>query len=69
MANTDPWIYQSYQSWDRVPRMSKHPLLTGYTRHELKAQVSFSDRLLSVVCLSDCPSVYFSYFGRLLKNH
>ena len=30
-ANTDPRIYRR---WDQVPRMSKHPLLTGHTRRE-----------------------------------
>ena len=36
-----------------------------YSSPELKAQVSFSDRLSSVICLS----VNFSYFRLLLKNH
>ena len=35
---------------------------------ELKAQMSFSDRLPSVICLSVRPSVKFPYFGLLLKN-
>ena len=44
---------------------------------ELKAQVSFSDHLSSVVCLSVrpsvrpsvCLSVNFSHFHLLLQNH
>ena len=48
-----------------------------FSSPELKAQVSFSDRLSSVVCPSVCPSVClsvclsvnFSYFRLLLKNH
>ena len=36
-----------------------------FSSPELKAQVSFSDRLSSVVCLS----VNFSYFRLLLQNH
>ena len=44
-----------------------------FSSPELKAQVSFSDRLSSGVCpsvrLSVCPSVNFSYFQLLLKNH
>ena len=40
-----------------------------FSSPELKAQVSFSDRLSSVVCLSVRPSVNFSYFQLLLKNH
>ena len=44
-----------------------------FSSPELKAQVSFSDRLSSVVCLSVFPSVRltvnFSYFRLLLKNH
>ena len=35
---------------------------------ELKAQVSFSDRLFSVIRLYVCLSVNFSHF-HLLKNH
>ena len=31
-----------------------------FSSPELKAQVSFSDHLLSVVCLSICPSVHLS---------
>ena len=40
-----------------------------FSSPELKAQVSFSDHLLSVVCLSVCPSVNFSHFHLLLQNH
>ena len=44
-----------------------------FSSPELKAQVSFSDHLSSVVCLSVClsvrPSVNFSYFRLLLMNH
>ena len=40
-----------------------------FSSPELKAQVSFSDRLLSVVCLSVCPSVNFSHFQLLFQNH
>ena len=36
---------------------------------ELKAQVSFSDHLSSVVCLSVRLSVNFSHFHLLLQNH
>ena len=36
---------------------------------ELKAQVSFSDNFLSVVCPSVCLSVNFSHFHLLLQNH
>ena len=46
---------------------------TLFSSPELKVQVSFSDRLSSVVCLcarpSVCLSVNFSYFRLLLKNH
>ena len=46
---------------------------TFFSSPELKAQVSFSDRLSSVVCLSVClsvcQSVNFSYFRLLLQNH
>ena len=40
-----------------------------FSSPELKAQVSFSDRLLSVVSPSVRPSVNFSHFHLLLKNH
>ena len=48
-----------------------------FSSPELKAQVSFSDRRSSVVCLSVppsvcpsvCLSVNFSYFRLLLQNH
>ena len=44
-----------------------------FSSPELKAQVSFSDHLSSVVCLSVClsvcPSVNFSHFHLLLQNH
>ena len=44
-----------------------------FSSPELKAQVSFSYRLSSVVCpsvrSSVCLSVNFSYFQLLLKNH
>ena len=44
-----------------------------FSSPELKAQVSFSDHLSSVVCLSVCPSVRlsvnFSHFHLLLPNH
>ena len=40
-----------------------------FSSPELKAQVSFSDRLLSVVRPSVCSSVNFSHFHLLLKNH
>ena len=36
---------------------------------ELKAQVSFSDHLYSVVCLSFRPSVNFLQFHLLLQNY
>jgi hypothetical protein len=44
-----------------------------FSSPELKAQVSFSDRLLSVVCLSVCPSVWrlsvrLLHFQLLLQN-
>ena len=45
-----------------------------FSSPELKAQVSFSDHLSSVVCLSVrlpsvCLSVNFSHFHLLLQNH
>ena len=44
-----------------------------FSSPELKAQVSFSDHLSSVVCLSVCLSVRlsvnFSHFHLLLQNH
>ena len=44
-----------------------------FSSPELKAQVSFSDHLSSVVCPSVClsvrPSVKFSHFHLLLQNH
>ena len=44
-----------------------------FSSPELKAQVSFSDHLLSVVCLSVRlsfrPSVNFSHFHLILQNH
>ena len=40
-----------------------------FSSPELKAQVSFSDHLSSVVCLSIRLSVNFSHFHRLLQNH
>ena len=44
-----------------------------FSSPELKAQVSFSDHLSSVVCLSVRlsvrPSVNFSHFHLLLQNH
>ena len=41
--------------------------LVVFSSPELKAQVSFSDRLSSV--MSVCPYVNFSYFRLLLKHH
>ena len=41
----------------------------AFSSPELKAQMSFSDRLSSVVCLSVRLYVNFSYFRLLLKNH
>ena len=35
-----------------------------FSSPELKAQVNFSDRLLSVACLSVRPSVCFDFFYR-----
>ena len=35
-----------------------------FSSPELKAQVSFSDRMLSVACLSFRPSVCFDFFYR-----
>ena len=44
-----------------------------FSSPELKAQVSFSDHLSSVICLSVCPSIQlsvnFSHFHLLLQNH
>ena len=40
-----------------------------FSSPELKAQVSFSDHLWSVVCPSVCPSVNFSHFHLLLQNY
>ena len=41
-----------------------------FSSHELKAQVSFSDRLSSVCpSVSVHPSINFSYFQHLLQNH
>ena len=40
-----------------------------FSSTELKAQVSFSDRLSSVVCPSFRLSVNFSHFHLLLQNH
>ena len=40
-----------------------------FSSPELKAQVSFSDHLSSVVCLSVRLSVNFSHFHLLLQNH
>jgi hypothetical protein len=35
-ANTDPRIYQT---WDQVPRRSKHPLLIDHTRREPSSMI------------------------------
>ena len=48
-----------------------------FSSPELKAQVSFSDHLSSVVCPSVCPDIHpsvrlcvnFSHFHLLLQNH
>ena len=42
---------------------------TVFSSPDLKAQVSFSDCLLSVVRPSVCLSVNFSHFHLLLKNN
>ena len=52
------WIWNSLNERDRI-----------LSSPELKVQVSFSDRLSFVVCLSARPSLNFSYFRHLLKNH
>ena len=50
--------------------LQNHIQFQLFSSPELKAQVSFSDRLSSVVCLSVCLSVCnFSYFRLLLQNH
>jgi hypothetical protein len=48
-----------------------HPkALSVFSSPELKAQVSFSDRPLSGICLSVCLSVCkLLYFRLLLQNH
>ena len=56
---------------------SRASITRFFSSPELKAQVSFSDHLSSVVCLSVClsvhlsvrPSVNFSHFHLLLQNH
>ena len=40
-----------------------------FSSPKLKAQVSFSGHVLSVVCLSVYPSVNFSHFWVLFQNH
>ena len=49
--------------------VNSYVLYTVFSSPELKAQVSFSDQFLSVVCPSVCLSVNFSHCHLLLKNH
>ena len=49
-----------------MAKTGKEPV---FSSPELKAQVSFSDHLSSVVCPSVRLSVNFSYFRLLLQNH
>ena len=60
-----------------VPMFNRLPVIQDvkwlFSSPELKAQVSFSDHLSSVLCpsvrLSVCLSVNFSHFHLLLQNH
>ena len=47
----------------------QHTMDLVFSSPELKAQVSFSDHLSSVVCLSVRLSINFSHFHLLLQNH
>ena len=57
--------------WNQFLEQEKQNVV--FSSPELKAQVSFSDHLSSVVCLSVCLSVRlsvnFSHFHLLLQNH
>ena len=67
----DPSVSQS------VSQSVRQSISPVFSSPELKAQVSFSDHLSSVVCLSVrlsvrlsvCLSVNFSHFHLLLQNH
>ena len=78
--------YQNAIHFMNILQLTRKPVFTYspykyswsiFSSPELKAQVSFSDHLSSVVCLSVCPfvclsvrpSVNFSHFHLLLQNH
>ena len=78
--------YQNAIHFMNILQLTRKPVFTYspykyswsiFSSPELKAQVSFSDHLSSVVCLSICPFVClsvrpyvnFSHFHLLLQNH
>ena len=61
-------LFRIYLVGNCIMKLNKFPwnydLFCRFSSHELKAQVTFSDRLSS-----DCLSVIFSHFHLLLQNH